>query len=82
MDIFNYSKSKKIGIALFTKRKKLGLTQTELAQKSDLTSVTIGNVENGKSITLSTLFAMCDALNLTITLVDNDNLIHEPMKIE
>jgi len=60
-----------IGHALRHARKQQGLSQQALATKSGVWQETISKIENGSPGTrLETIFDICAALNLEITLAD------------
>ena len=59
-----------IGEIIKNKRKQLGMSQTELGKKCGIHYVSVENVEKGKMPTFKTLIALCNALNLEITLTD------------
>jgi transcriptional regulator with XRE-family HTH domain len=61
------------GQAIKSARIRAGLTQQTLAERAGLALRTLTRIENGEDIKLSTLLAIADALNLSITdLVGDD----------
>jgi len=71
-----------IGTLFLRRRKELGLTQEQLGKKVGVTKSEISKIENGRSITFSTINKLSDALGVSaqVELKPNDpvslNVIH------
>lgn len=59
---------KEFGFLLKLRRLKLGISQKELSRRVGCTYITIGRMENGKSIAMNTLIRVCKELQINIEL--------------
>lgn len=61
----------RIGIRIMLLRKQAGLTQEELAERAGLQRTHVGRIEAGKyAVTLETIQAIAEALEMTVDLID------------
>lgn len=59
-----------IGEIIKEKRIACGLTQKQLAKKVGLTNASVSNIEKGLTCNVQSLILICDALDLTFTIVE------------
>ena len=71
----------RIGIRIMLLRKQAGLTQEELAERAGLQRTHVGRIEAGKyAVTLETIQAIAEALEMTVDIVDPALANLAPMK--
>lgn len=58
----------RLAIEIAQARENLGLTQADLATKAHITQQQLSKVENAKACNVDTLFKVCDALEMDLTL--------------
>ena len=61
----------RIGLRIFTLRKMKELTQEQLADRAGIQRTHLGRIEAGKyAVTLETIQAIAEALDMTVDLID------------
>lgn len=71
----------RIGLRIMLLRKQAGLTQEELAERAGLQRTHVGRIEAGKyAVTLETIQAIAEALEMTVDIVDPALANLAPMK--
>ncbi len=58
----------RLAIEIAQARDNLGMTQADLATKAHITQQQLSKVENAKACNVETLFKVCDALEMDLTL--------------
>ena len=61
---------KNIGRIIRTKRNAMGLSLEDVAARAGLSFKTIITIEHGKAISMLSLWAICNALNLEVSIAD------------
>lgn len=71
----------KLGLRVRQQREMNGLTQSQLARKVGITGSFIGHIERGeKKASVDTVVALCNALEISPTLLLQDSLSDEAMQ--
>ena len=71
----------KLGLRVRQQRELNGLTQSQLARKVGITGSFIGHIERGeKKASVDTVVALCNALEISPTLLLQDSLSDEAMQ--
>ena len=69
--MYKINNMKYLGFEIKRARKLAKITQEEMAEKVGVCAVTIGSLEQGKSVATSTLFKVLEVLNLHLEVHKN-----------